>query len=59
VIAIVGNKSDLDKIDVPHEELQKYANGLNAILKYTSAKDGKGVEELFSHIAEQLIQRHQ
>lgn len=51
MIAIVGNKSDLDRIDVPHDELQTYAKGLNAILKYTSAKDGKGVEELFSHIA--------
>ena len=29
---------------------------LNAIFKYTSAKDGKGVEELFEAIIDRLLQ---
>ena len=51
MIALVGNKCDLEKIDVSHEEFQEYAASLGALFKYTSAKDGKGVDELFSAIA--------
>ena len=58
VIVLVGNKVDLDKIEVPHEELQQYANSLGALLKYTSAKDGKGVEDLFNSVAEKMVTKH-
>jgi GTPase SAR1 family protein len=51
VLAIVGNKVDLEKQEVNYEEANSYAEELGAFLKYTSAKDGKGVEELFLTIA--------
>ena len=43
VIVVVGNKVDLQKEGVSYEEAKEYADSLGAMLKYTSAKDGKGV----------------
>ena len=59
VIAVVGNKTDLltevgSSEEVPYQEALDYANSLGAIFKYTSAKDGKGVGEVFEALADRL-----
>ena len=38
-----------------YAEVKDYADSIGAVLKYTSAKDGKGVVELFSAVADKLI----
>jgi GTPase SAR1 family protein len=56
VLVIIGNKVDLETKDViPYEEAKQYASELGAIFHYTSAKDGKGIHELFQVIADKLI----
>jgi GTPase SAR1 family protein len=55
-LVVVGNKVDLESPDqVPYEEASQYASQLGAIFKYTSAKDGKGVDELFQAVAQQVL----
>lgn len=57
VMAIAGNKVDLQSSNqVPYEEVIQYAKSIGAIFKYTSAKDGKGVEELFTDIIQKVIE---
>ena len=49
LLVVVGNKADrIDHEEVPYEEAKTYANGIEALFKLTSAKDNKGIEELFS-----------
>lgn len=56
MLVIIGNKIDLETEDViPYEEAKQYASDLGAIFHYTSAKDGKGIQELFQGIADKLI----
>ena len=44
MIVVVGNKIDLaDNEEVPYSQAKEYAQGIGAIFKLTSAKDGKGV----------------
>ena len=44
MIVVVGNKIDLaDNAEVPSSPAKEYAQGIGAIFKLTSAKDGKGV----------------
>lgn len=48
---IVGNKVDLDtKDEISFDEINQFAMGEGAMFKYTSAKDGKGVDDLFNSI---------
>lgn len=55
LLAIVGNKIDrADDEQVSYEEVKEYAQSVNAIFKLTSAKEGKGITELFTSIAERL-----
>jgi translation elongation factor EF-4 len=55
-LAIIGNKVDLETADViPYEEARQYASELGAVFHYTSAKDGKGIQEMFEGIAEKLL----
>jgi len=57
VLVIVGNKIDIDAPNgVPYEEAQIYAQSLGALFKYTSAKDGKGIEDLFQIVADKLLE---
>jgi len=52
VKVIVGNKVDLEESkEISYEEIQKYAKDENALFVYTSAKNGKGIEDLFNSIA--------
>jgi len=55
VIAVVGNKIDrVDDEQVSYNEAKEYSQSIGAIFKLTSAKEGKGIGELFTSIAERL-----
>lgn len=55
VLAVVGNKIDkADDEQVPYNEAKEYSQSIGAVFKLTSAKEGKGVNELFTSIAERL-----
>jgi GTPase SAR1 family protein len=57
VMALAGNKCDLDpaQIKIPLETASTLAKEHNMILAETSAKTGKGVQELFKKIAEKIV----
>ena len=51
ILAIVGNKSDLYEQEIIDEnKVRKYADELGAFFTYTSAKNRKGIEELFTEV---------
>jgi GTPase SAR1 family protein len=53
---IVGNKSDLvTEAAIPFTEVADCCNQCNAKCHMTSAKDYKGIEELFNQISEFLV----
>ena len=56
ILAIVANKSD-DYLNqqVSHDEGKALAKELNAIFQPTSAKFGKGIDDLFHLIAEKFV----
>jgi GTPase SAR1 family protein len=56
-MALAGNKCDLDPslIKIPLEVAADVARQNNMILAETSAKTGKGVQELFKKIAEKIV----
>ena len=61
VMAFVGNKIDLDDgLDgdqrVPFDQAAELAHKYNAILKLTSAKENRGVQELFNAINSRVNQ---
>ena len=59
VIAIAANKSDLTEFrKVPLETAREYAASIDAFLFETSAKDDKGIEDLFLTISRKLIEKH-
>jgi small GTP-binding protein len=51
LMIIIGNKIDLEE-KVPYIDVKNYAQEIKAILKFTSAKENLGVEELFYEILE-------
>jgi GTPase SAR1 family protein len=56
VLCIVGNKIDLEKDrHVSVQTAEDYAKSVNAKLYHTSAKLNKGVEELFSDLAQRKL----
>lgn len=56
VIALVGNKSDLEhKRQVSTEEGQEFARRYNLLFFETSARDGNGVNDLFTDIAKEIL----
>jgi len=60
VIAIAGNKCDLDSHRaVPFSKAKSYAEGIGAICIETSAKDDKGIEDLFIQISMKLVEKRQ
>eukprot|EP01089_Gocevia_fonbrunei_P011884 TRINITY_DN2647_c0_g1_i1.p1 TRINITY_DN2647_c0_g1~~TRINITY_DN2647_c0_g1_i1.p1 ORF type:complete len:231 (-),score=29.60 TRINITY_DN2647_c0_g1_i1:86-721(-) len=60
VIAIVGNKVDLvESREVLPEMAEKYAAGIGAIFTETSAKEDKGITDLFADICTKLIYKHE
>ena len=53
---IFANKEDLvDKEQIPLEELQSFAEEINAIFKKTSAKLNTGIQEGFFEICRKFI----
>lgn len=55
ILAVVGNKTDLlddpdfdPNKEVNYQEAKAYAQSIGAIFHTTSAKDNKGINELFS-----------
>ncbi|KAL4438908.1 hypothetical protein ABPG74_016628 [Tetrahymena malaccensis] len=57
-IAVVGNKVDLiEREEVKYDDAKSYANQLNAIFQYTSAKENQNIESLFVQIAEKVEEK--
>jgi len=57
-ILLVGNKSDLaDNRQVPYEDAEKMAQNLGISVFETSAKDATNVDEAFSYVAKQAINK--
>ncbi len=55
IIAIAANKSDLyEKEEVSQDEVEEFAESINAIYKQTSALNGSGIKEIFESIGEEL-----
>ena len=55
IIAIAANKSDLyEKEEVSQDEVEEYAESINAIYKQTSALNGSGIKEIFESIGDEL-----
>jgi Ras-related protein Rab-21 len=58
VLAIAGNKSDLDKHrQVEIQESEKYADSIGATHFVTSAKLNTGIEDVFVDIARRVLQQ--
>lgn len=58
VVAIVGNKSDLERgQDSLGSEGEKYARERSALFAKTSAKQNVGIKELFDSLCAQLIKK--
>ena len=59
MIVIFGNKSDIEKNQrqVSSEEIEQYMKQKNLIYFETSAKTGKGIDEGFSYIANEVYDK--
>lgn len=58
-IAIAGNKIDLEKDrHVPEKEALSYTKSINAIHMHTSAKLGRGLEEVFTQLSRAIIAKN-
>ena len=56
VLAVVGNKSDLDtKKQVDDKEAKGFAKKLKASFKKTSAKNGEGINDLLEFMKDQIL----
>ena len=56
VLTIAGNKSDLERQRVvPRQEAVDYAQSAGAHYCETSAKTGRGINELFAQMARKLV----
>jgi len=56
IIAIVANKSDLYEYEeITNNELEEYAQSINAIYKQTSALKNSGIKDLFDQIGYKLL----
>lgn len=55
LICVIGNKSDLeDQAEVDSSTARSYAKSINATFKLTSAKENRGISELFTKLCEEL-----
>jgi len=60
VLMIAANKSDLEaKRQVSQHDVNEYARSVGAKVMSTSAKSGKGVEQLFLELTKSLLAEHQ
>jgi small GTP-binding protein len=59
-IVLAGNKCDRESDrQINHQEATEYANSIGAAIFNTSAKSGKGVQELYTEIASRVWEVHQ
>lgn len=57
ILCIAGNKSDLERHRVvPRQEAADYAVAVGAQYFETSAKSGRGINELFASMAKRLLE---
>jgi GTPase SAR1 family protein len=59
LLVIVGNKTDIMDHKVTVKEGQEFATAHGALFKLTSAKDNKGVSELFESVLDQIERQKQ
>lgn len=59
IIAIAGNKIDMNKVDVDKSVIAKYCQDNNVEHVYTSAKTGEGLEEIFYKVAKEIAGKMQ
>ena len=57
-IAIAGNKCDLPNKQIEQEEVEDYAKAINGAHFYTSAKTGKGIEDIFVEITKAVLRKN-
>ncbi len=56
IFGIAGNKNDLyEKETVDKEEVKKCCNEINAILRFTSAKQNECIDELFKELGKKFV----
>eukprot|EP01016_Furgasonia_blochmanni_P048995 TRINITY_DN7385_c0_g1_i2.p1 TRINITY_DN7385_c0_g1~~TRINITY_DN7385_c0_g1_i2.p1 ORF type:complete len:188 (+),score=10.28 TRINITY_DN7385_c0_g1_i2:370-933(+) len=56
IIFVVGNKIDLESDEsIPYPEVADYAKSVGAIFRQTSAKENKGLKELFQKVASEVV----
>lgn len=58
VLAIAGNKIDLNKFDVEKDEVLKFSEEQGAKHFYTSAKTGEGLDEIFLYISKEIANNY-
>ncbi len=56
-MALAGNKCDIDpsQVKIPYQTGVELAKAHNMIFEETSAKSGKGVQELFKKLATRIV----
>mmetsp|Transcript_10120 Transcript_10120/g.11497 ORF Transcript_10120/g.11497 Transcript_10120/m.11497 type:complete len:204 (+) Transcript_10120:29-640(+) len=55
ILCVIGNKSDLeDQAAVDSSTARAYAKSINATFKLTSAKENRGITELFTKLCEEI-----
>ena len=57
-IAIAGNKCDLSNRQIDQEEVENYAKSINGAHFDTSAKTGKGIEDIFTEITKAVLRKN-
>lgn len=57
-IAIAGNKCDLPNKQIEQDEVEDYAKAINGAHFYTSAKTGKGIEDIFVEITKAVLRKN-
>ncbi|KAL7713510.1 Sphingomyelin phosphodiesterase [Entamoeba marina] len=56
-IVLAGNKCDLDERNVSTEDIEGFASERQCTFMETSAKTQKNVDEVFTHLTRQLVER--
>ena len=59
LVALAGNKTDLNHRRVTEEEAMEYAKEKNLIYFETSAKDGFGIDDIFVEISKKIINQEE
>ena len=59
VVGIIGNKYDLiEEEQVKQQEVEKFAQEINGIYGFTSAKDGTGIKDIIEKGFEMFVEKH-